>query len=78
TDRAISKRRGLSLRSVQNRLQHLYDKLEVYSAPSGDPGKAAFNLRARAVSVAYLRKLLNYNALREAEAELDNWLRKQA
>jgi DNA-binding NarL/FixJ family response regulator len=78
TDRAISKRRGLSLRSVQNRLQHLYDKLEVYSAPSGDPGKTAFNLRARAVSVAYLRKLLNYNALCEAEAELDSWLRKQA
>ncbi len=77
TDRAIARRRGLSLRSVQNRLQQLYDKLEVYSTPSGDMQEAAFNLRARAVSVAYLRKLLNYNALQEAEAELANWLDRQ-
>jgi DNA-binding NarL/FixJ family response regulator len=30
TDRTIAKRRSLSLRSVQNRLQNLYDKLDVY------------------------------------------------
>lgn len=77
TDRTISRRRGLSLRSVQNRLQQLYEKLEIYAAPSGDPSKAAFNLRARAVSVATLRKLLNYSALQEAEAELEAWLRRQ-
>jgi DNA-binding NarL/FixJ family response regulator len=77
TDRAIAKRRGLSLRSVQNRLQRLYDKLEVYSAPSGNPREAPFNLRARAVSVAYLRKLLNYTALQEAETDLETWLNKQ-
>lgn len=77
TDRTISRRRGMSLRSVQNRLQQLYDKLEVYSAPSEDVREAPFNLRARAVSVAYLRKLLNYNALQEAEGDLANWLERQ-
>lgn len=77
TDRTIARRRGMSLRSVQNRLQHLYDKLEVYPAPSGGSRETPFNLRARAVSVAYLRKLLNYNALQEAEADLATWLERQ-
>ena len=45
--------------------------------PSGlhPPNVAAFNLRARAVTVAMLRKLLNYGALEKAEAELQHWLR---
>ena len=77
TDRTIARRRGLSLRSVQNRLQRLYDKLDVYSGPSGIQRDAPFNLRARAVSVAYLRKLLNYTALQEAEADLEGWLSRQ-
>lgn len=77
TDKAIAKRRGLSLRSVQNRLQQVYDKLEVYSAPAGKAGDAPFNLRTRAVSVAYLRKLLNHNAIEDAESELAKWLRRQ-
>lgn len=74
TDRAIARRRGLSLRSVQNRLQQLYEKLEVYQNSSEDNEDGRFNLRARAVTVALLRKLLNYSALERAEAELSEWL----
>jgi DNA-binding NarL/FixJ family response regulator len=74
TDRSIARRRGLSLRSVQNRLQQLYEKLEVYQNSSEDNEDGRFNLRARAVTVALLRKLLNYSALERAEAELSEWL----
>ncbi len=71
TDRAIAARRGLSLRSVQNRLQSIYDKLDVHAqdAPGG-----YVNLRGRAVATAILRKLLNYGALERAEAEMMAWL----
>jgi DNA-binding NarL/FixJ family response regulator len=74
TDRAIAERRGLSLRSVQNRLHQIYAKLDV--ARPGEAGREdpALNLRARAVSVAFLRKLLNHGALERAEAELQGWL----
>ena len=74
TDRAIARRRNLSLRSVQNRLQQLYDKLDVYQTAGGDHDDGRFNLRARAVTVAFLRKLLNYSALERAEQELATWL----
>jgi len=75
TDRTIARRRGLSLRSVQNRLQQLYEKLGVYQMSTDEPDEGRFNLRARAVTVALLRKLLNYSALERAEAELNEWLR---
>jgi DNA-binding NarL/FixJ family response regulator len=75
TDRAISDRRHLSLRSVQNRLQQIYSKLEVHQASDRPRNETAFNLRTRAVTVAILRKLLNYGALEKAEVELQHWLR---
>lgn len=74
TDRSIARRRGLSLRTVQNRLQQIYEKLELHDDDSGH----AFNLRARAVATALLRKLLNHGALERAEADLAEWLRGQA
>ncbi|ASY66587.1 MULTISPECIES: response regulator transcription factor [Sinorhizobium] len=77
TDRTIAKRRNLSLRSVQNRLQQLYDKLDVYQAVAEEQSDGQFNLRARAVTVAFLRKLLNYSALEKAESELQEWLQEQ-
>lgn len=77
TDRAISERRHLSLRSVQNRLQQIYGKLGVHQSAETPREEGAFNLRARAVTVAMLRKLLNYGALEKAEAELQNWLRSR-
>ncbi|MFN4206136.1 MAG: response regulator [Agrobacterium albertimagni] len=75
TDRTIARRRGLSIRSVQNRLQQLYEKLGVYQMSVEESDEGRFNLRARAVTVALLRKLLNYSALERAEAELNDWLR---
>jgi DNA-binding NarL/FixJ family response regulator len=73
TDRAIATRRRLSLRSVQNRLQQLYEKLGV-SHGAGEKEEAVFNLRARAVSVALLRKLLNRTAVEQAEEEFQRWI----
>lgn len=71
TDRAIAARRGLSLRSVQNRLQSIYEKLGVHPS-EGTLG--CYNLRGRAVLVAVLRKLLNYGTLEKGEADLRDWL----
>lgn len=70
TDQAIALRRGLSLRSVQNRLQAIYDKLGV-RAVEGQTG--LYNLRGRAVAVAVLRRLLNRATLEHAEADLARW-----
>lgn len=75
TDRVISERRHLSLRSVQNRLQQIYSKLDVHQSADSQREDSPFNLRARAVTVAMLRKLLNYGALEKAEAELQQWMR---
>jgi DNA-binding NarL/FixJ family response regulator len=74
TDRAIAARRGFSLRSVQNRLQAIYDKLDVHALPGHD---GLFNLRGRAVATAILRKLLNATALERAESDLADWLARQ-
>jgi DNA-binding NarL/FixJ family response regulator len=74
TDRAIAERRNLSMRSVQNRLHQIYDKLGVLRPDLADGADAVLNLRARAVSVALLRKLLNYGAIERAEAELAAWI----
>jgi DNA-binding NarL/FixJ family response regulator len=76
TDRVIARRRNLSLRSVQNRLQQLYEKLGVYQE-KGESEEGRFNLRARAVTVALLRKLLNYSALERADIELNDWISRQ-
>ena len=75
TDRTIANRRSLSLRSVQNRLQQLYEKLGIYQPSQTGERSSAFNLRARAVNIALLRKLLNRTALEQAEAELQEWLK---
>lgn len=74
TDRTIALRRNLSLRSVQNRLQQLYEKLDVYQSAGDDSEDGRFNLRTRAITVAILRKLINHSALEKAEAELVHWL----
>ena len=71
TDRAIAERRGISQRSVQNRLQSIYDKLGVHPVPGGE---GVFNLRGRAVATAVLRKLLNHGTLEKADADLRDWL----
>lgn len=74
TDRAIALRRHISLRSVQNRLTQIYGKLEIYDLTGQHRDGGTFNLRARAVTAAMLRKLLNFGALERAEADLQSWL----
>ncbi|MEQ8826159.1 MAG: hypothetical protein RIC82_00080, partial [Parvibaculum sp.] len=64
---------SLSLRSVQNRLQQLYDKLDIYKADENGDDSSTFNLRTRAISVALLKKLLNVSSLEQAEIELAEW-----
>jgi DNA-binding NarL/FixJ family response regulator len=74
TDKAIAQRKRLSLRSVQNRLQQLYEKLDVYQ-PDVQGGEGWFNLRTRAVAVALSRKVLNSSALDRAERDLQEGLK---
>lgn len=74
TDRSIAQRRHLSLRSVQNRLTQIYSKLDIYQVTGPQRDDGTYNLRARAVTEAILRKLLNYGALERAEADLKAWL----
>lgn len=69
TDKAIAHRKHLSLRSVQNRLQQLYEKLDVYES-SGQGGEGWFNLRTRAVAVALSRRVLNASAIERAERDM--------
>ncbi len=75
TDRSIASRRNLSLRTVQNRLQQIYEKLDLReNVPLAE---GVFNLRARAVATAFLRKLLNHGEIERAEADLAQWLRRR-
>ncbi|WP_027834130.1 response regulator transcription factor [Maritalea myrionectae] len=77
TDRAIAKRRNLSPRTVQNRLQQIFDKLDVCGEQrSGSEHAVHFNTRARVGVVALRMKLINHNALELAEAELQRWLKE--
>jgi DNA-binding NarL/FixJ family response regulator len=69
TDKAIAHRKHLSLRSVQNRLQQLYEKLGVYEV-SEKGGEGRFNLRTRAVAVALSRRMLNASAIERADRDL--------
>lgn len=81
TDRTISRRRGVSLRSVQSRLQSLYEKLGVEhdSDPNQgtDKGGAIYNSRSRAVSIAFIRRLLNGKAIEVGEMDYQAWLAAQ-
>ena len=72
-DKAIATRRKLSLRTVQNRLLSLYDKLDVGALDQNDLG-IVLNKRARAVSNAIARKIINREGLSSAEKELRTWL----
>src|SRR5690606_27313021 len=72
-DKAIAMRRKLSLRTVQNRLLSLYDKLEVESQDQNEMG-IVLNKRTRAVSSAIARKVINREGLIAANKELGEWL----
>ena len=69
TDQAIASRRGMSMRSVQGRLQLLYAKLGLIEMPVTSDQRAVYNSRSRAVAVALIRRLINGKTIEIAEAE---------
>ena len=66
TDRAIAERRYLSRRGVTSRLHSLYRKLRI-SIGRTPKGAQLYNLRNRAVAVAFLHGLLTRDTLRQHE-----------
>jgi DNA-binding NarL/FixJ family response regulator len=72
-DREIARRRGMSERTVQNRLLSLYEKLAV-ELPVAD---GVMNKRVRAVACALTSGALNAEALRSAERDMQDWLRRR-
>jgi DNA-binding NarL/FixJ family response regulator len=72
TDKGIAQRRAMSLRSVQNRLLSIYQKLEVEEDDQG-----LINKRARAVYRALLTRTINAETLIAADQALDMWPKKR-
>lgn len=73
SDKMISRRQGLSLRTVQNRLLSLYDKLGVDSIEAGTRD-FAINKRTRAITRALNLRAINAESLESAERDLQKWL----
>lgn len=74
TDRAIAARRGLSIRGAQSRIKHVYDKLGIAPPEEGAGEASVFNSRTRAIYLALARGLVNVDALRREQDQLDAWL----
>jgi DNA-binding NarL/FixJ family response regulator len=70
-DKSIAERRGMSLRTVQNRLLSLYEKLEVFSDLGDD---VTVNKRVRALNRALATRLINIETLEAAQRELNTWM----
>lgn len=78
TDNMIGRRRYLSRRGVQSRLKSLYAKLGVDQDQFALEGVGeAFNMRARAVSVALRRGLINAHELEHEESLLVAWFERE-
>lgn len=67
-DKTIADRQNMSLRTVQNRLLSLYDKLGV-----SDESAFGLNKRVRALNNAMRNKTLNLQMLESAEIEYQKW-----
>lgn len=73
-DRHIAERRGMSLRTVQNRLCSLYEKLGVE-----DEGQdRALNKRVKALERAIVTRTVNVEILKGAQRDYDRWLKSRA
>lgn len=70
-DKIIAERRGMSLRTVQNRLLSLYEKLGIDQA---DPDAMPLNKRVRALNRALVTRTINIETLEAAQRDLDAWL----
>ncbi len=75
SDKLIAKRQGMSLRTVQNRLLSLYDKLGVYNLDCA-PDDMAINKRTRAITRALNLRAINAESLESAERDLQKWLHR--
>jgi DNA-binding NarL/FixJ family response regulator len=78
TDKAIAARRGLSTRGAQARIRHLYEKLGLGDLDEGAGEGTVFNSRTRAIYLALARGLINIDALRREQENLDAWLERPA
>ncbi|WP_121066615.1 response regulator transcription factor [Chachezhania antarctica] len=70
-DKLIAERRGMSLRTVQNRLLSLYEKLGVLSDLDDD---LTLNKRVRALNRALVTRTINIETLDAAQRDLETWL----
>ncbi|MCX7888469.1 MAG: response regulator transcription factor [Rhodobacteraceae bacterium] len=75
-DKEIALRQGMSLRTVQNRLLSLYEKLGVEASPGGR-SELQVNKRVRAVARAIATRAINAESLEIAERELELWLARR-
>lgn len=71
-DRIIALRHNLSLRTVQNRLLLLYEKLDVSLIGEGQY-EIGLNKRVRAVYKAFSQKLINNESVEIAEKDFRRW-----
>ena len=69
-DKLIAERRGMSLRTVQNRLLALYDKLGVDDDCDAD---RPLNKRVRALNRALVTRTLNIETLEAAQRDFERW-----
>ena len=69
-DRVIAERRGMSLRTVQNRLLSLYEKLGV---DDDVPADLPVNKRMRALNRALVTRTLNIETLETAQRDFQRW-----
>ena len=69
-DKSIAERRGMSLRTVQNRLLSLYEKLGVDDEASDD---MPLNKRVRALNRALVTRTLNIETLETAQRDFERW-----
>ena len=69
-DRMIAERRRVSIRTVQNRLLSLYEKLGVDDTDADLP----INKRVRAMHRALVTRTLNIETLEAAQRDFDHWL----
>ena len=78
TDKAIARRRYLSERGVQNRLRELYGKLSIDVDQIVDERwGSTYSPRARAISIALQRGLINADELAHENEELQQWLQRE-
>lgn len=72
-DRHIAERRGMSLRTVQNRLCALYEKLGVEDEVDGLP----LNKRVKALERAMVTRTVNVETLEAAQRDYVHWLKSR-